>query len=484
MAYQTTSQVRARLRAERKHRGWDVVRLAREMLAAMDESQRPTLTSMVRSIERWESGTNRGMSERYRLLYARVYGTSEKDLFDLAPQGPENRGEYMGDGAALEAVVVHRDVAELAVLRLPATLSESASLIAALARADLEDGRTFAEQPFDVAACSSAALRWLIAPRTALGPGDGDRGLGMEDVQEIREAVQAFRVLDNQMGASRIRRTVVDYLCVDVAPLLRSARCSEPVRRQLFSAAAELAQLCGWQAHDLELQALAQRYLVQALALARFAEDDRLGGEILAAMSQLAIYVRRPDEAIDMAQASQTAGDRTGLAVLEAEGLALEAHAHALRADATACSQALSRAETAFSRAGNADDVPPWLAYFDEAYFAARIAHCYRALGQGAQTERHAQRSLRMDPRYIRGKAFNTALLASGYAAQGEVEEACRYGRRAVDLTAKLGSARAVASIQGLLQDLAPYASTEQVTELRAYAAGRLPAPQRHAARP
>lgn len=374
-----------------------------------------------------------------------------------------------------------KDLPKHAVLRMPTTPAEAAGILTDLAYADLKDRRTLAGSDFDSAAYSSAALRWLIAPRTALDTGNGTRELGTKDVQEIREAVRAFRVLDNQMGASRIRRTVVDYLSTDIAPLLRNARCTEPVRRQLFSAASELAQLCGWQAHDMEMQGLAQWYLVQALALARFAEDEGLGGEILAAMSQQAIYVMQPDQAIDMAQASQTAGRRAGLAVLQAEGMALEAQAHALRTDAVSCSRALRQAESAFSQAED-DDLPPWLAYFDEAYFAARIGHCFRTLGQGAQTERYARRSLRMDPRFIRGKAFNTALLASGYAVQGEVEEACRAGREAVDLTSGLGSARAVTAVGNLLHDLAPYSGAKEVATFRSYAVARLPGLRRRAA--
>ena len=96
----------------------------------------------------------------------------------------------------------------------------------------------------------------------------------MADIQEIREAIGAFRVLDNRLGGGRIRPTVVEYLHTDIAPLLRQGRCTEEVRRHLFSAAAELTQLAGWQAYDLEMRGLAQRYLVQALTLARFAGDE------------------------------------------------------------------------------------------------------------------------------------------------------------------------------------------------------------------
>ena len=88
------------------------------------------------------------------------------------------------------------------------------------------------------------------------------------------------------------------------------------------------------------MQGLAQRYLVQALTMARFAGDEGLGGEILAAMSHQAAYVAQPEHAIDMALAAQLAGRRAGLPVLETESIVMEAHGHALRSDAGSCSRA------------------------------------------------------------------------------------------------------------------------------------------------
>ncbi len=367
-----------------------------------------------------------------------------------------------------------------ATLRMPVTVAEAAHLVRDLAQGDLEQRRPLITSQFDLVAYSSAALRWLVAPRTAMTPSRGTRGIGMAEVQEIREAIDAFRVLDNRLGGGRIRPTVVEYLHSDIAPLLRDCRCTEDVRRELFSAAAELAQLCGWQAHDLELHGLAQRYLVQALTMARFAQDEGLGGEILAAMSQQAVYVAQPDQAIDMAQAAQAAGRRAGLAMLETESIVMEAHGHALRQDAGSCSRALSRAETAFRRAAD-DDLPTWLTYFDEAYFAAKIAHCFRALGQGSETEKYALRSLDMNLRYVRGRAFNMALLAIGYALQGELDEACTHGRDAVGLAAGLDSARAVTYIRHLLHQLASSKDEVQVHEFSSYAQAALPTLRQHA---
>jgi tetratricopeptide (TPR) repeat protein len=153
----------------------------------------------------------------------------------------------------------------------------------------------------------------------------------------------------------------------------------------------------------------------------------------------------------------------------------MEAHGHAASNDARACARALSDAETAFGRAVRDDD-PAWLRYFDEAYLAARMAHCFRALGEPAHAERYARRSLRMDGRFVRGRAFNLSLLATALADQDDIEQACAVGRQALDLTTGLRSARSVRYIKDLQRSLRRRADSAAVQQFTAQAAERLPA--------
>ncbi|TDB95325.1 XRE family transcriptional regulator, partial [Micromonospora fluostatini] len=82
---------------------------------------------------------------------------------------------------------------------------------------------------------------------------------------------------------------------------------------------------------------------------------------------------------------------------------------------------------------------------------------CFHALGRNTHAERFAARSLRMDNRYVRGKAFNLALLASVHAQQGEPDRACTIGAEALTLTTQLRSARAVRYLRDLQTQLAPH---------------------------
>ena len=136
---------------------------------------------------------------------------------------------------------------------------------------------------------------------------------------------------------------------------------------------------------------------------------------------------------------------------------------------------ALATAERTYDRATREDD-PAWLAYFDEAYLAARMAQCFRDLGEASHAARYARRSLDMDGRYVRGRAFNLALLATAHAAQQEPEQACAVGRQALDLTVRLTSARSVGYVRDLVRRLRPRADVPAVQDFTAEVAERLPA--------
>lgn len=258
---------------------------------------------------------------------------------------------------------------------------------------------------------------------------------------------------------------VVKYLDTAVAPLLGDGSYAENTGKALASAAAELTRLAGWMAYDLEQHGLAQRYLIQALRLARGAGDHGLGGEILAGMSHQAIYIGQPAHALDLARAAQLSARRAGVFALLAETHVLEAHAHAALDDRAACASSLHEAELSFDRR-RAGHEPDWISYFDEAYLSAKFAHCFRDLGDGPGAVRHARRSLEMDGRYVRGRMFNLSLLSAGLLASGELEEACSVAVEALALARGLESARTRSYVADLRRRLDPHAAERPVVEL------------------
>ena len=353
---------------------------------------------------------------------------------------------------------------------LPVSWPDGVRAITGLWRADTERRDFVTGAAFGVAAYASAGIRWLTLPGTEPASAGTGRRIGPEEVGGLREISRTYRALDNRLGGGQLRGAVVQLLDRQVTPLLAGASYTEDTGRDLAGAAAELAQLVGWMAYDAEQHGLAQRYLIQALGLARLAGDAALGAEILAAMSQQAVYVARPDQAIDLARVAQAAARTAGSAVLLAECHVAEAHGHAARNDARACAAALGDADRAFGQAAPGEE-PAWLAYFDEAYLAARMAQCFRDLGQGRQAARFARRSLDMNHAYVRGRAFNLALLGTALAQQGQVEEACAAGTRAIEIAAGLRSRRSIRYVLDLRRRLAGYADQPQVREFSQRAA-------------
>jgi hypothetical protein len=365
-------------------------------------------------------------------------------------------------------------------LRLPASWPECVTAATSLWRADVERRRFLQDSALAASAFSAVALQWLVAPRPPAPSGQGGRKIGASDVAALRHTAQTFREMDNRLGGGRVRGAVLQYLTADVTPMLAYGQFSATMGRRLAGAAAELAQLAGWMAYDTGLHGHAQRYLTLALSFARHAADDGLGAEILAAQAHQAVYLARPAEAVDLARAAQVTARRAGLPTLVAECCVMEAHGHAAANDARACARALSAAESAFDASQRHND-PGWLRYFDEAYLAARMAHCFRDLGEPRHAERYARRSLNMDGRFVRGKVFNLSLLATALAEQDDIEQACLVGGLAVDLAAGLRSTRSIRYVRDLQHALRPAAGTRAVRELTARVAQRLPAASAHA---
>lgn len=104
------------------------------------------------------------------------------------------------------------------------------------------------------------------------------------------------------------------------------------------------------------------------------------------------------------------------------------------------------------------------------------MAQCFRDLGDSGNAVRYARRSLDMDGRYVRGRAFNLCLLATAHAAAGEPEEASRAGHQALDLTARLNSARSVRYLRDLTRQLRSRTDVPAVRDFTAEVRDRLPA--------
>jgi transcriptional regulator with XRE-family HTH domain len=124
----------ARLRAERKARGWDKPEMARR-LAEVLAGPRVDHESLVSYVKRWEPGKV-AVSERYRLAYARAFGVDEEQLFRPAESAlwrPPDVAETLNGTFTPD----HEERLQLALekpARVDSTAAESLSTILAAQR--------------------------------------------------------------------------------------------------------------------------------------------------------------------------------------------------------------------------------------------------------------------------------------------------------------------------------------------------------------
>ncbi|GIG85137.1 hypothetical protein [Plantactinospora endophytica] len=319
--------------------------------------------------------------------------------------------------------------------------SDAIHALERLWQADLDEVREILGAPTESRAWSECSLSWLVRPGADLTEDrPGGLRIGASDIAAVRVTCDLFAQLDERFGGGHARRALIQYLRSDVAALL-SARYSKTVGRQLHAAVAQTALLAAWMSYDAGLHGLAQRYFVQALRLAQSADDVLLAGGILDAMSHQATYLAKPRDAANLARAARTGTRGCATATLTAHFHVMEARALAAAGDARDAQRALGQAVRMFERRSPEND-PQWIRYFDDAEMASELSHTFGDLQRGNDAVASAGRYLASGGGSVRTTFFVTMKLAGGYLDLGEIEEACRTVRHALDLGSQLKSAR------------------------------------------
>jgi hypothetical protein len=265
-------------------------------------------------------------------------------------------------------------------------------------------------------------------------------GGGAAAAGRIRAFTHSLMDLDFYYGGGHIRRMLLFYFRSEIVPLLRGQH-PEPVRRELFGAAAEVAQQLGWSAYDAGRHGAAQRYFAQGLRLAGEAADPVLGARLLSNLSHQANYLGQYRDALQLARAAQSAAAGRATPTVTSMLLAMEARALASLGDAVGCAATLHRAERQFDqRAPGAD--PQWIYYFDELELAGERAHCARDLGQARQAREFAAGALDPVTTPARTAAFISLVDAAAALRGGDLDEALTLASGAVQLAGSLQSAR------------------------------------------
>lgn len=429
------------LREERERRGWTRPRAADELEGLAHRRGIPvtaTRESIIRYFREWEHGRNMPQVP-YRDLLCELYGKTAEEL-----------------GVSVAPTQARSDVG----LIYSPSLAETLITVSHLAEFDAKRHPGVVTGHFSEEAIYAACLDWLftasIADRRAKA-----RRVTERDVAEIVTTTAMFDGMDRSFGGDQSRDLAIKYLHDHVMPRLEGT-FDERVGRDLFHAAAVLCEVIGYMAYDSERHALAQRYFIQSLRLAKEACSSAYGAFVLTTMSHQAMYLGRPQQALRLAEAARQSYTGSHVASVQTEAAMHAARAYAVLGDETSTTQALLAAERSFALHGTQDS-PEWASHWGETLFAAFVGDTWLSLGKPAQARPHLARAAHDSQGQPRRMVYSSAQLAKLAVLEGDAEQAGTYALTATEVAENLKSKRSTKLIRDLYRDFKMQAGEQQL---------------------
>lgn len=406
----------------------------------------------IRHVRRWESGE----VQRPQAVYRRL-------LSELGAPLPPPQTAVISEPPAVIVEVVDsaRDVVADGT-DYPTSPDRSVDLLDELTRADLTDDSTVMTAAWAPDATPKVITGYLFGDSLWV-PGAVVAGTTPGSVAgRISATVRGITDLDFRFGGGHVRGMLLSYWKSEIMPELRRAHPAS-VRKEVFSAAADAAEVLGWSAYDDGRHGAAQRYFIQGLRLAHEAGDHLMGGQILSNLSHQANYLGRFDDAVKLARAAQSATMGKAAGTVESMFLAMEARALASVGDERGCIAALTQAERAFERRQVNSD-PDWIGYFDELELAGEAAHCFRDLGRPVETLRFAAQAIDPIRTPPRTRSFISMVTAAGELRAGNADAALALATEAVNLAGCIKSDRYRTYVRDFHQSIEHIKSAESAT--------------------
>ncbi len=330
---------------------------------------------------------------------------------------------------------------------------------------DAERRRVLATAAYSLAALTLPSGQWwseMVNRGRSRGNVEG-HAVGRSDVEAVRDMVSLFSRVDQRRGGGHARTAVVQYLTADVSVFLRGRYVDERVRRDMFTAASELAYLSGWMAFDNGEHALAQRYFSSSVKLAAEAGDPAMAAHVLRAMAHQAVDLGHHREALELSSASidrsrylaASPRERSLLGVVHARALAVSR-------EPKAAAEALLRAESDLSAASEGDDEPGRVFFFGQASLGHETACTLRDTGdlRAAVSQFRLSVRTRKASSFTRTHAVTLGYLGLVQARQGELEEACATWLRSLDAMEGIRSGRTRQVASEMRAVLSPFRQT------------------------
>ncbi|MEV4807711.1 transcriptional regulator [Nonomuraea sp. NPDC049421] len=395
-----------RLRAERRNRLWSQKEMARRLVEAADEETRkclPARETIIRRIKAYEAGHNQPR-DPYRLLYARAFGISEAELYDM----PQTSG---------------RPTLDDVLTKLP----------------------------------DSDALTPLPT-RTGLR-------IGMSTIADLSARVHRLRLADDVLAGGDLLQPAFREL--DAATRLYcEATYAEHTSRALLGVIGELAQITGWIASDAGRSEQAANVYRLGIRAAQEAGDTTLESNLLGSLAYQTANLGDPQEGVTLARAALDAAGPHAPARARALAWDRLAWAYVQAEEAEPAMRALEEARAALEQHGG-EDGPAYLYWVNASELHIMEARAFTELRRPLRAVPLLTDVLdRYDATHARELALYLSWLVVALADANEPEEAARAAWRMFDLSKDVASDRSARRHRVALDRLAPYRDVPQVREV------------------
>jgi hypothetical protein len=312
---------------------------------------------------------------------------------------------------------------------------------------------------------TAVALQWLRDPGRVVASLAGSR-VDQALVDDFDLLTEARRRMDDAIGGGNLLASVREDLRLVLA-LLNNAAYTEEIGRRLHAVAAELGRLAGYLAYDTNQHAAAQRYWLAALRSAHLSGDRAIGANILSFMSEQAVRLGNPRDAVALVESALDVERALTPAVAAWLHGRLAVGAGRMGEELTA-RRAQDRSFELLARSTPADE-PPWIYWYTESYAQHLAGESLMFLARPADAEPHLRRAVSMlDPSFTRDRGLVLLDLATARIGMGSVERACATATEAAGIIRRLDSPRGRRYLAEFRATAAHYAGSATMKEFDA----------------
>lgn len=283
-------------------------------------------------------------------------------------------------------------------------------------------------------------------------------------VRYLRRLRSHYQEMYRRVGGVPVRPRLIEILNQDVAPLLRGSY-DNSLGRDLYGAVCGLVAIAGICAYDNDRHAVAQRYMFDALRLAKASGDRQRGAYIIGLLATQALQQDQRRLTVQYAEtALRFAPSLTPALVADLHSLAGKAYAR--MGDAPLCVRHLRASERAAESVCSAGE-PDEVSYVQPSLIQIQAAEALRRLGDTAGALPYAEEAVRTaSESHLRGRVHRHACLALILAERGEIDRSVHLAGSMLDDAAGMESARIRERVNTVMRMLRPYVAVREVSDL------------------